>query len=155
MAAVSDVEWILGSDDLWKGDPTPKSKWRDDPIETLSDWILQVVATSSNIEADATTEKSVMSTYHLHRSDLISGTRKSEYFITLFARNFKETETNISTVELDAPVAAVVPSMLDYLYSDYLPPKLDMDSAMHLYSWETISKLINCVLKSRSISPVI
>jgi hypothetical protein len=73
------------------------------------------------------------SVYHVHRVYLASGSRKSEYFQTLFSLTTNTEETLSKTTELVLPESActVFPRFLDYLY-DLSPHGLHVDDHMNL-----------------------
>ena len=79
----------------------------------------------------------LQSVYHVHRVYLASGSRKSEYFQTLFSLTTSTEETLSKTTELVLPESAcrVFPRLLDYLYD--LSPRgiedcLNMNDYLHL-----------------------
>lgn len=82
--------------------------WRLDPSESMSDWTLRVYNKGTK-----TTEE-----YNLHRNILAVGKRRSEYFVNIFrqrGRNSKEEP--VTEVVLVNRAAAVVPVLLDYMYT--------------------------------------
>jgi len=79
----------------------------------------------------------LQSVYHVHRVYLASGSRKSEYFQTLFSLTANTEETLSKTTQLVLPESAcrVFPGFLDYLYD--LSPRgiedcLKMNNYLHL-----------------------
>lgn len=83
--------------------------WRQDPSTSHSDWTM-VVDTGTN---------ALPQTYHVHKALLSVGPRSCEYFSTLFNTNAEvaEKRDNTSHITLDERDAAVMPSMLDFIYS--------------------------------------
>eukprot|EP00957_Ditylum_brightwellii_P138726 10574478-Ditylum_brightwellii.AAC.1 len=83
--------------------------WRLDKGESFSDWSIEVTVCESG--------GCSKTTYHVHRSVLAAGPRKSGYFETLFKSDqFKESENSRSDVSLTEDTAQFFPSFLDYLY---------------------------------------
>ncbi|KAL3908672.1 MAG: hypothetical protein SGILL_008394, partial [Bacillariaceae sp.] len=96
-------------------------KWRGDPTETWSDWKIVVSTTDlkddggqgearTKKKGDAPSDdtKNVSSTtYHVHKSSLAFGIRKSGYFANLFrnAHHCSEADSCTSTIELDGLAA--------------------------------------------------
>lgn len=81
-----------------------------DKEESFSDWTLKVITTKRG-GREATRE------YHVHRSALAIGPKKSGYFETIFKSNgFKESTDKTSEVNLPEEVAAQIPVLLDFLY---------------------------------------
>jgi len=81
--------------------------WRMDPEESLSDWMIE-------IEVDG----NLHGRYHVHRTALAVGPRKSEYFARLFrtGKSFSESKTKTSIIKLEEFPAKAVPFMLDFIY---------------------------------------
>jgi len=121
LAAIECAEAAATSENS-KVDPTPSIQlsWRQDPIESLSDWTIEVVAR----ETKATT------TYHVHRRILAFGPKRSEYFAQLFEN---PRSTKKSVFELGSAEAQVFPMLLDHMYTNS-ELHLDMIAAYALYS---------------------
>jgi len=81
--------------------------WRQDKDESFSDWTIEVsVANKSKV------------LYHVHKTCLATGPKKSGYFEALLkSGRFSESTNNISQVDLPEDVAVGFPAFLDYLYS--------------------------------------
>jgi hypothetical protein len=122
--------------------------WRLDPESSFSDWTIRVIrslddengnddigAVSNDESAEQTFYNSIddsghrdssadakqtplESVYHVHRVYLASGSRKSEYFQTLFSLTTSTEESLSSTTKLTLPESAckVFPTFLDYMY---------------------------------------
>jgi hypothetical protein len=59
--------------------------------------------------------------YHVHKTYLAVGPRKSEYFASLFRSQIKETTTNASEITLQDNAADAIPLILDFMYAkEYL-----------------------------------
>lgn len=100
----------LDSDD----DPEDCLKWRGNPEDTYSDWKIELI---SHQEEEGT-KPVVVGTYHVHKFILACGSRKSEYFASLFqnVHRYSEFNTNTSRIELSERAAKAFPSFLDYIY---------------------------------------
>lgn len=97
------------SDEEPPEDPQEQLQWRGDPVETHSDWTLEVVSGQGNVD-----------TYHVHKFAVAFGSRRSEYMETIF--NADWVDGNATTrLELNEKAAKVFPQLLDYLYK---PEKL-------------------------------
>lgn len=95
-------------------------KWRLDPVESLSDWSIKVRdRDSKNIEI-----------YHVHKSTLAVGPRKSEYFVNIFGhKNPRSSQRTVTDVILPATAAKTMPELLDFIYS-VRPAKIKSDTAI-------------------------
>ena len=62
-------------------------KWRGDPIESFSDWKIEIIVSDNDDGDDRTIENFV---YHVHKTFLAFGPRRSEYFSRLFRGKGKE-----------------------------------------------------------------
>lgn len=81
--------------------------WRMDPEESFSDW-----------KIDISVDEQIHETYHVHRAVLAVGSKRSEYFVRLFANtNLKEHTTHTSCIDMKELAANFFPIMLDYVYS--------------------------------------
>lgn len=84
--------------------------WRKDKEDSFSDWTIEVSV--ANRGGD------IKSMYHVHRSALGVGPKKSEYCETLFkSGQFSESVDSTSEVKLPEDAATFFPDFLDYLYS--------------------------------------
>ena len=106
-------------------------KWREDPIESFSDWKIEIISGNDDDDGEDTIVKT--ETYHVHRNFLAHGFRRSEYFSRLFRseERFQENETNTSRIELDRLAAQAFPHLLDYVYGDDLTIKAKNATALH------------------------
>ena len=81
--------------------------WRMDADKSHSDWTIEILV-----------GEKIHGTYHVHKSMLSVGSKRSEYFERLFGnKNFSEQQTNTSRILLEELAAKAFPLMLDYLYS--------------------------------------
>lgn len=81
--------------------------WRMDTEESFSDWKIEI-----------SVDGKIHETYHVHRSVLAVGSKRSEYFVRLFAnKNLKEHTTHTSCIDMEELAANCFPIMLDYMYS--------------------------------------
>ena len=122
--------------------------WRGDPLETYSDWNIEVICEKSVASAhdcvlvgkDGAEEKSTdinnekpassmdsVDTYHIHRFVLTHGKRKSLYFDKMFRNqpneNFNKFFSRSTILKFEQPLAAeVFPVVLDFLYSEGSEP---------------------------------
>jgi BTB/POZ domain len=101
--------------------------WRDDPLESFSDWTIEIVSAEMSSQV-----------YHVHRNRMARGERKSEYFVKLFQKGgqFLESQSNKSIIELDSLAAEAFPFFLDYVYGSdaNLPLEITTETATALYS---------------------
>lgn len=94
--------------------------WRLDPEESLSDWTMVVESVPDG----------TMSQYHIHKSALVNGKKRGDFFVSLFE--------NEMTGELNKPVkvhedaAMYIPEMLDFIYSGDDELEITSDSATGL-----------------------
>ena len=90
-----------------------RALWRYDPEESYSDWTL-IVKYKVN-DSDYKEE-----TYHVHKSALATGPRRSQYFAKMFQASL-ETKENVEskcTLEVLEEAAYAVPDLLDFLYGE-------------------------------------
>lgn len=85
--------------------------WRMSPLQSMSDWTIEVVVPTS--------ARSTL--YHVHKSVLAVGPRRSQYFVKLFRStdptSFSKEATNTTTrLELEELTATAFPVLLDYMY---------------------------------------
>lgn len=83
--------------------------WQLDPVESFSDWMLVVKVKGKEQERQ----------YHVHKAQLASGRRSSEYFKKLFNYKMAEHESLSTSLQLEETAALAVPIMLDYLYQEH------------------------------------
>ena len=85
--------------------------WRLDKDENFSDWTIQVSSTTNN-------EESIKKTYHVHKTTLGLGPKKSSYFEALLSSGqFSESSNSTSEVELPEDTAKYFDVFLDYMYT--------------------------------------
>jgi len=121
--------------------------WRLPAEESHSDWTIEIVeANATGGEDDGTTRASRV--YNVHKNVLSVGPKKSLYFERLFQnKNFAESDSKTSRIELEKLAAKAFPTLLDYLYSQEHKLELTTDNAsalsflgqyfeMHRLRWE-------------------
>lgn len=107
-------------------DASTPALWRTDPEESFSDWKIVV-----RIKDDAGNKAD--QTYHVHKVIIAAGEHKCNYFAHVCrSKNFAESETQTSTVELPSLLAEALPLLLDYVYGRGLPQKF-ANQAVSLY----------------------
>ena len=94
--------------------------WRQNPSESFSDWMIEVVD-------KGTRAKTV---YNVHRRVLAAGPKRSEYFARLFRIS---NSSNQSVLELGPLEAPLLPLVLDHMYADVTLGLNDVDKAYALY----------------------
>lgn len=111
---------VNGDDDV-DIDEGVKLDWRKDPYHSMSDWTL-IVRDGSQRQPQ---------TYHIHKSVISYGDRKSGFFVKIFEREIFEGNNRhrrgggATEVVLPKRAAECVPQLLDFIYSD----KLDLNAA--------------------------
>ena len=110
--------------------------WRNDPTQSYSDCTIEVALKSTHdtlphmftrpsANPNAPVPKSKVRIYHVHRSVLAYGQRRSLYFVKLFQKNYVQTNDDTDEeqlyrkcrIYLSKDAAKVFPALLDYLYS--------------------------------------
>jgi hypothetical protein len=105
-----------------------KFVWRLDPAESHSDFIIEIDSspterTQDSIEVDR---------YHVHKSILALGPRKSGYFAKLLQGVFSETSRGVCRILLDPVAAKAFPALLDFLYgASQLECSTESATALH------------------------
>jgi len=102
----------MGYDSNKKPPKEERLHWKMDPEESLSDWTIEILVGGKT-----------HGTYHVHKSILAIGDRKSEYFVRLFRsgnHRFAEAADSTSSIELHPLAAITFPLFLNYLYSGEL-----------------------------------
>lgn len=135
-------------------DANQRCMWRGDPKETFSDWTLEIVVKvnadepsqpkrskkkkTANGEGPSTELTERITTYHVHKSTLAYGARKSEYFANLFRAategRCSEGNESVSRIELEPLAALAFPALLDFIYAPELPLKVTIKTATALHS---------------------
>jgi hypothetical protein len=92
--------------------------WRLDPVDALSDWTIRV--TNKDDQS--------IHNFHVRKSVLASGIRRSEYFVQVFQRNASKTHS-VTDVGFSTAAIRAMPYVLDYMYSTK-PPKISSEWAM-------------------------
>lgn len=87
-----------------------KLSWRSDPLESHSDWTVVVFSDAKQAVSEANSK------YTVHKNTLGFGSRKSEYFATIFQTNLKEGAAQESELVLPRSAADVFPVVLDFMY---------------------------------------
>jgi hypothetical protein len=99
-----------------------KLDWRKDPYRSMSDWTLIVRDGSKSQQPQS---------YHIHKSVLSYGQRKSGFFVRVFEKDILEGNSRrkkdggSTDVALTRRAAQSVPQLLDFIYFD----KLDLDAS--------------------------
>eukprot|EP00584_Thalassiosira_punctigera_P012702 CAMPEP_0172573700 /NCGR_PEP_ID=MMETSP1067-20121228/136321_1 /TAXON_ID=265564 ORGANISM="Thalassiosira punctigera, Strain Tpunct2005C2" /NCGR_SAMPLE_ID=MMETSP1067 /ASSEMBLY_ACC=CAM_ASM_000444 /LENGTH=433 /DNA_ID=CAMNT_0013366307 /DNA_START=52 /DNA_END=1353 /DNA_ORIENTATION=+ len=109
----------------WLG-TTPRTpqrlSWRNDPLESHSDWTVRVRSAAADDCADD-------EIYRLHRNVLSNGERSSGYFHAQFSQRTNETRTATTVLDdLPGECSSRVPQLLDFIYEGRL--ELDEDAAL-------------------------
>ncbi len=108
-----------GGDGTGDFDEGIKLDWRKDPYHSMSDWTL--------IIRDGTTRQQPQM-YHIHKSVVSYGNRKSGFLLNVFERDILEGNRGGrgGTTEIALPkrASACVPQLLDFIYFD----KLDLNA---------------------------
>ena len=86
-----------------------KLTWRDDPVESKSDWRIKVVHHETGQE----------DVYHAHRKVLTSGPNHSEYISEIFHQSdHLDGKTHLLRLDMSSVAAEVFPVLLDYMYGE-------------------------------------
>jgi len=103
----------------------PVLSWRLDPEESLSDWTITVVTSSSEKQRKYLNPPRVKK-YFVHKAQLGVGPRRSEFFAKIFRSHTQGNEGKGSVkatvdknirIELKHSAAVSFPDMLDFIYS--------------------------------------
>jgi hypothetical protein len=89
-----------------------KFVWRLDPAESHSDFIIEIDSSPS----ERTQDSVQLDRYHVHKSALALGPRRSGYFAKLLQGVFSETSRGVCRILLDPVAAKAFPALLDFLY---------------------------------------
>ncbi|GAX21286.1 hypothetical protein FisN_1Lh116 [Fistulifera solaris] len=92
--------------------------WRMTPVDALSDWTIRV--TNKDDQS--------IHNYHVRKSVLATGIRRSEYFVQVFQRHTSKTNS-VTDVGFSTAAIRAMPHVLDYMYSTK-PPKISSEWAM-------------------------
>ncbi|GAX22792.1 hypothetical protein FisN_24Lu073 [Fistulifera solaris] len=104
-------------------DHSNREKWRNDPTKSFSDWKIEIV-----VNDDSRCSR----TYHVHKTFLAHGPRRSEYFAMLFHKeDYQEHQTNQSQIMLHPLAAETFPTFLDYVYGSKLTVTAETATALH------------------------
>jgi hypothetical protein len=132
---ISDTSNLSCQDNSSSGEP---SIWRLDPVDSFSDWVIEVLSE----------EDEILSTFHVHKAALAAGSRKSSYFLALFQtkQNFKEQALCKSRFKLKDTAAKALPAMLDFMYDAKLNFTIENAVALlHLAGYFGIPTLTDAV----------
>jgi hypothetical protein len=111
---VSALDEYDSDEEPQKETPKEWQNWRLDPVETLSDWTIEITTIINN------EEKEQIDTYHVHKYALAVGPRNSLYFERLFGLGvckFSEGQSSQSSINLHELAAEAFPVMLDFMYA--------------------------------------
>lgn len=128
---------------------TKRLTWRLDQKESYSDWMIVVTRSSGSyvIVSEGNKKKKKKNKkrksdgnamrvreYHVHKTVLSLGPKKSEYFENLFNTNdMAEHQAATSEIEFEDTAADAFPAMLDYMYADKEEPlAIDSENAVAL-----------------------
>ena len=108
--------------------PVRQLDWSKDPDNWLTDWAIQILVGETE-----------QATYYVHKVTLVSEPNCSNYFVGRFgSEDYKESETNTSTIKLKNDAAAkAFPILLDIVYGkkvtldDLLPEKSEKTVALY------------------------
>lgn len=114
------------------GDEDDTLKWRGDPQQTFSDWVIEVVGKTPMVDRSEGEVEEKVDTYNVHKFALAVGSRKSKYFSTLFRGS--SASGNNSRMELDPLQAQAFPFLLDFVYNTHKPLAADTKSGTALHS---------------------
>lgn len=113
-------------DDGEEDDEEEELSWRMSPDKSMSDWTIEIqtkiVGSGTNAQSTTTLPSNTVVQYHVHKSVLAVGPRRSQYFVKLFRSNataaLSTTNTTITTnlLEMDELTALAFPILLDYMY---------------------------------------
>ena len=107
--------------------------WRLPAEESHSDWTIEIAEANAGGGEDDDGTIKVSHVYHVHKNVLSVGPKKSLYFERLFQnKNFSESDTKTSRIELNHKAVLAFPQMLDYLYSQEHKLELTTDDATAL-----------------------
>jgi len=114
--------------------------WRLDKDESFSDWTIQISSITNN-------EESIKKTYHVHKTTLGLGPKKSGYFEALLkSGQFDESSNSTSMVELPEEIAKHFDVFLDYMYTPlhecaYLINRDNRGALQYLSNYFLVAKL--------------
>ena len=117
--------------------------WRLDKDESFSDW---------TIEVSVTNKRNGKKTYHVHKTSLGLGPKKSEYFEALLTSGqFSESSNSTSEVELHEDTAKYFDVFLDYMYTHpsecaYLINRDNRSALQYLAKYFLVHKLTEDIL---------
>jgi len=115
------------TDEEEQEDGNGRLSWRMAPEQSHSDWTIETASLSVD-------QKTTHSIYHVHKTALSVGPKRSEYFERLFqSDNFAEQQTRTSRIELDEVAAKAFPAMLDFLYSWDESPDISHENSVALH----------------------
>ncbi len=103
-----DLDGELSLGDLSFGDQEEVTNWREPPGISDSDWMLSIESIpSGNVKQ-----------YHVHKTVLVNGYKRGDYFVNLFGYQGPDREARLQTpIKIHEDAADFVPQMLDYMYS--------------------------------------
>eukprot|EP00980_Cylindrotheca_fusiformis_P018212 scaffold5901_cov116-Cylindrotheca_fusiformis.AAC.5 len=122
--------------------------WRLDPHTSYSDWTVTVTILGDGSSARENDLKAVPDVYHVHKTFLSCGPRKSTFFHKVFqSEDSSYKKSNTTRLNLEKSAAALFPEFLDYVYGSEL--SLTPESAVVLHSLSDylgVNSLKNAVL---------
>jgi BTB/POZ domain len=122
--------------------------WRMNPNKSMSDWTIEIQTVVSDDHHVAKNPTTTTTVYHVHKSVLAVGPRRSQYFVKLFrATTADTTSSNTNTtvaattttrIEMEELTAMAFPIVLDYMYGTSSSTTSTKSDGVQHQSWETI-----------------
>jgi BTB/POZ domain len=116
----SDDEEPMGA--TFQLNPNSRLNWRLNSKNSYTDYTIEVIINDDN--HNRTTNFRHVNLYHVHKSVLAMGNKRSRYFANLFQVNYQRCDDideeylfNKCQLHLTTDSAKVFPTLLDYLYS--------------------------------------
>ena len=99
------------------------SSWRLDPAESGSDYLLRIESIPDGVVTE----------YNVHKCVLSKGSKKSDYFVSLFHLHEKnETVKHETSLKVHVNASRLVPVVLDYMYSQDDDLEIETSNAVAL-----------------------
>lgn len=108
-------------------EPDKRLHWNIDPEYSFSDWKIKISVLEDGSEIDSRV-------YHVHKSVLAVGSRRSEYFASTFYNdNCEALNDGTSIIRLEKSAADVFHILLDYLYFPERPLKVSRKNLVPMH----------------------
>lgn len=118
--------------------------WRFDPLQSQSDWTIQVSAEDKNNNS----KMGPVYNYHVHLNVIAMGPRASGYFVQVCqSKHFCESKDKMSRIKLHSLAAEQFPIMLDFIYDR--PLRINTDNAIILLH---LAKYFDCAAMLRQVN---